>query len=117
MIGVLFTMPQYSQGVLGSDAMGSGLRLLPMIGGIVVGAVPTDRLASRVGTKITVALGFVVLGAGTPLGATTGAGSGDGFVAARMAGVGVWEQALSAPRLPPPRSTRSHRRGAGWARP
>ena len=27
MIGVLFTMPQYFQGVLGTDAMGSGLRL------------------------------------------------------------------------------------------
>jgi DHA2 family multidrug resistance protein-like MFS transporter len=27
MIGVLFTMPQYFQGVLGTDPMGSGLRL------------------------------------------------------------------------------------------
>ena len=44
MIGVLFTMPQYFQGVLGSDAVGSGLRLLPLIGGLVVGAVPADRI-------------------------------------------------------------------------
>ena len=33
MIGVLFTMPQYFQGVLGTTAMGSGLRLLSLIGG------------------------------------------------------------------------------------
>ena len=32
MLGVLFTMPQYFQGVLGTTAMGSGLRLLPLVG-------------------------------------------------------------------------------------
>ena len=47
MIGVLFTLPQYFQGVLGTDAMGSGLRLLPLVGGLIVGAVPADRLARR----------------------------------------------------------------------
>jgi hypothetical protein len=33
LFGVLFTAPQYFQAVLGTDAMGSGLRLLPLIGG------------------------------------------------------------------------------------
>ena len=64
MIGVIFTMPQYFQGVQGADAMGSGVRLLPLIGGLVVGAVPADRLARLLGAKITVALGFVVLAGG-----------------------------------------------------
>jgi MFS transporter, DHA2 family, multidrug resistance protein len=89
MIGVLFTMPQYFQGVLGTDAMGSGVRLLPLIGGLVVGAVPADRLARVVGAKITVALGFALLAAGMLLGATTGVGSSGGFVAVWMAIVGV----------------------------
>jgi DHA2 family multidrug resistance protein-like MFS transporter len=40
MVGVLFTMAQYFQGVHGTDAMGSGLRLLPLIGWLVIGAVP-----------------------------------------------------------------------------
>jgi MFS transporter, DHA2 family, multidrug resistance protein len=40
MFGVLFTMPQYFQGVLGTSPMGSGLRLLPLIGGLVLAAVP-----------------------------------------------------------------------------
>jgi MFS transporter, DHA2 family, multidrug resistance protein len=35
MLGILFTMPQYFQGVLGANAMGSGLRLLPLVGGLV----------------------------------------------------------------------------------
>src|ERR1017187_9182452 len=82
MIGVLFTMPQYFQGVLGADAMGSGLRLLPVIAGLVVGAVPADRIVHLVGAKITVALGFVLLTTGLLLGATTSVGSGSGFIAA-----------------------------------
>jgi MFS transporter, DHA2 family, multidrug resistance protein len=89
MIGVLFTMPQYFQGVLGTDAMGSGLRLLPLIVGLVVGAVPADRIASTVGAKITVALGFALLAAGMLVGASTSVGSNYGFVAAWMAIAGV----------------------------
>ena len=89
MIGVLFTMPQFFQGVLGTDAMGSGLRLLPVIGGLVVGAVLADRLARAVGAKITVALGFALLAGGMLLGATTSVESSGGFVAAWMAIVGA----------------------------
>ncbi len=89
MIGVLFTLPQFFQGVLGTDAMGSGARLLPLIGGLVVGAVPADRVAHVVGAKLTVALGFTLLAAGVLLGATTGVGSSDGFIAAWMALVGA----------------------------
>src|SRR6266851_1714324 len=89
MIGVLFTMPQFFQGVLGTDAMGSGLRLLPLIAGLVVGAVPADRLARLVGPKITVALGFALLAAGLLIGATTGVGSSDVFIGAWMALVGA----------------------------
>ena len=43
MLGILFTMPQYFQGVLGTSAMGSGLRLLPLVGGLMAGAVPAAR--------------------------------------------------------------------------
>jgi MFS transporter, DHA2 family, multidrug resistance protein len=89
MIGVLFTMPQYFQGVLLTDAMGSGLRLLPLIGGVIVGAVPADRIAHLIGGKITVALGFALLAVGMLVGATTSMGSTYGFVAAWMVIVGV----------------------------
>lgn len=89
MIGVLFTMPQYFQGIVGTNAIGSGVRLLPLIGGLVLGAVPADRVARIVGAKITVALGFVLMGGGMILGATTGVGSDAGFIAVWMALVGA----------------------------
>lgn len=89
MIGGLFTMPQYFQGVLGTDAMGSGLRLLPLIAGLVVGAVPADRVAALVGAKVTVAVGFVVLATGFAIGTRTTVTSSTVFVAAWMAVVGL----------------------------
>ena len=89
MMGVLFTMPQYFQGVLGTNAMGSGLRLLPLVGGLVLGAVPASQVAEWVGAKLAAAAGFAFLIIGLFLGATTGLGSPGGFVAAWMAITGL----------------------------
>ena len=89
MIGVLFTMPQYFQGVLGSDAMGSGLRLLPLIGGLILGAVPADRIVRVVGAKMVAAAGFVLLAVGLFIGSMTGVASSTAFVAMWMAIVGL----------------------------
>jgi DHA2 family multidrug resistance protein-like MFS transporter len=85
-------MPQYFQAVLGVNAQGAGVRLVPVIIGLVLGAVPADRVAVRVGVKITVAVGFTVMAAGMVLGATTRIGSSDGFVAAwlTVVGTGMW---------------------------
>ena len=58
MIGVLFIMPQYFQAIQGATALGSGLRLLPLIGGLVAGALPASALARAAGAKLTVTLGF-----------------------------------------------------------
>lgn len=88
MIGVLFTMPQYFQGVLGVDAQGSGLRLLPLVAGLVLGAVSADRVATWMGSKVTVALGFVAMAAGMAMGATTSTGSSTAYVAVWMAMTG-----------------------------
>ena len=40
MIGVLFTLPQFFQGVLGVSAAESGLRLVPLIVGIALAPSP-----------------------------------------------------------------------------
>jgi hypothetical protein len=80
LFGVLFTAPQYFQAILRTDAMGSGLRLLPLIGGLAVGASMADRIAAHAGAKLTVATGFVLMAAGLALGATTGLSSGTGFL-------------------------------------
>ncbi len=89
MIGVLFTMPQYFQGVLGADAMGSGVRLLPLIGGLVFAALPADRVAARLTSKGAAALGFALLAGGLGLGAATSVRSSGAFVDAWMALVGA----------------------------
>jgi EmrB/QacA subfamily drug resistance transporter len=89
MTGVLFTLPQFYQGVLGTDAMGSGVRLLPLVAGLIVGAVPADRLARLVGAKLTVALGFALFALGMFIGSHTSATSGDGFIAAWVALTGL----------------------------
>jgi MFS transporter, DHA2 family, multidrug resistance protein len=86
---VLFTMPQYFQGVRDIDAMGSGLRLLPVIGGLVIGALPADQVVRLVGAKVAAAAGFVLLAAGLSLGATTAVNSSAVFVATWMAIVGA----------------------------
>ena len=51
MVGVLFTLPQYFQAVLGTDALGSGLRLLPLVGGLVVGLLPARGFVRLMGAK------------------------------------------------------------------
>lgn len=89
MIGVLFTMPQYFQGIQATDALGSGIRLLPLVGGLMLGALPADRLARLAGAKLTVAAGFVLLAAGMLIGSRTTVGSSVVFVAGWMALVGL----------------------------
>ncbi|HET7419757.1 MAG TPA: MFS transporter [Candidatus Dormibacteraeota bacterium] len=89
LIGMVFTLPQYSQGVLGLDPEGSGVRLLPIIGGLIAGAVPADRVAQRIGGRVTVATGFAITVAGLLLGATTSLDSGTWFQIAWLAIVGL----------------------------
>lgn len=79
--GVMFAAPQYFQGVLGTDAMGSGVRLLPLLGGMMVGAGGADRIAAVAGAKITVTVGFVILGGALALATATSATSGYGLAA------------------------------------
>jgi len=89
MLGILFTMPQYFQGVLGTSAMGSGLRLLPLVAGLIAGAVPAALVVRLVGAKVAVTAGFALLAAGLIIGAMTGTGSSGLFVAAWMAVAGL----------------------------
>lgn len=91
LVGLLFTLPQYFQGVMGTNAEGSGIRLLPVVGGLLVGLAPATLLAKCIGAKFTVAAGFAVLGAGLALGATTMVASDEEFSALwlSIAGVGT----------------------------
>jgi MFS transporter, DHA2 family, multidrug resistance protein len=100
MFGIFFAMPQYFQEVQGANAMGSGLRLLPMIAGLVVGMIGGTRLASpRQGggqvraplasVKILATVGFAVMAGALAFGATTKTASGTGFAAAWLSVFGL----------------------------
>ena len=97
MIGVIFTLPQYLQGVTGVDPMGSGVRLLPLLGGLLLGALPSARLIRWVGAKVVISLGFVILGMTGVWAASTTLGSGFGFTAAWMAVGGLGMGLVFAP--------------------
>jgi DHA2 family multidrug resistance protein-like MFS transporter len=89
MFGMLFAGPQYFQNVLGYDALGAGLRQLPMIAGLVIGARLAGLVVARSGAKLTVGIGFVVMAAGLLLGSTTSLSSGYGLAASWMTIIGL----------------------------
>lgn len=80
LVGVVFTLPQYFQAVLGVDSIGSGLRLLPLLGGLAVGASGAEPVTKRVGAKIVLTVGFAVMGGGLLLGSSTTVSTGQGFL-------------------------------------
>ncbi|MDX3004991.1 DHA2 family efflux MFS transporter permease subunit [Kribbella solani] len=86
--GLLFTMPQYFQGINGSDALHTGLKLLPFIGGMTVGAKLAEPVEAKVGTRLVVMTGFVVMAVGFVLGAFTDLSTGYGYTAVWFVVVG-----------------------------
>jgi MFS family permease len=101
MFGIMFAMPQYFQEVRGVNALGSGLRMLPMIGGMLAGMIGGTRLQSPrrnsaglpgeplAGAKTMVTAGFAVMAAALAAGAFTTVTSGTGFAAAWFAVAGL----------------------------
>lgn len=89
LMGLLFVLPQMFQAVQGADALGTGLRLLPIIGGMLVGAKVSEPLAARAGATFPVAVGFVLMFAGLVIGAVGDSGSEYAFTAGWESLVGL----------------------------
>jgi len=101
MFGIMFAMPLYFQEVRGVDALGSGLRMLPMIGGMLAGMIAGTRLQSPrrnaaglpaepiSGARPLVTAGFTIMAAGLAIGAFTSVTSGTGFASAWFAVSGL----------------------------
>lgn len=89
MFGVLFVLPQYFQEIGGADAFGTGIRLLPLIAGLLLGAGVASALTARAGAKLTVAIGFALLAAGLGIGALTSLSNGYGFTVVWITVVGL----------------------------
>ena len=87
--GMLFAVPQYFQSVDGITPLGTGIRLLPMALGLVIGTQLGGPLAKLSGVGTVIAAGFALAAAGLALGATTGTGTGYGFAAGWIALLGL----------------------------
>jgi hypothetical protein len=99
MFGIFFALPQYFQDVRGANAFGSGLRLLPMVGGMLVGMIAGTRLqaprkgggAATAGTRAVVTAGYLLMAVAMTLGAFTTLTSSTGYALAwvALAGLGL----------------------------
>jgi MFS family permease len=104
-------LPLYLQAVRGDDALGTGVKLLPMMAGLIVGARASEPLGARLGLRPVVAGGLGVLAAGLALGAATRADTGYAFIAGWLTITGLGVGLAIAPamdavlgELPPERS-------------
>jgi predicted MFS family arabinose efflux permease len=77
--GALYYVPQYLQFVLGYGPLSTGMRLLPLAGGVFAGAALTGWLTRRLGLKVVVPAGMV-LGT-TAIFLLTGVGDHAGYAA------------------------------------
>ncbi|WP_439384350.1 DHA2 family efflux MFS transporter permease subunit [Amycolatopsis lexingtonensis] len=76
LMGLMFVLPQLFQAVQGADALQTGLRLLPLIGGMLVSAKIAERLVAAVGVRVVVTGGFLLLAAGLAWGTAPSDGYG-----------------------------------------
>jgi len=97
--GAMFILTPYLQVVQGNDAQETGIRLLPMIAAVFVGALASDRLTARLGTKVMVAGGLLISAAGLVLLSRVGPDTGYGLVAAGLAVTGVGISLAMIPAL------------------
>ncbi len=89
--GILFVAPQYLQSVLGDDPESAGLRLLPMMGGLLVAGGVAGQVVRAAGTKVTVAAGLALLAGGLTMLSLVRLGTSYAFVAVGLAlcGLGI----------------------------
>jgi EmrB/QacA subfamily drug resistance transporter len=87
--GVMFAVPLFLQSVQGADALATGVRTLPMLGGLVVGIQLAVRVAPKLAARVLTGAGFAVVAVGSALGALTGPATGYGWVALWTTVVGL----------------------------
>jgi EmrB/QacA subfamily drug resistance transporter len=87
--GIMFALPQYFQSVLGDDPASSGLRLLPLMGGLLVAGGAAGPLVRAVGTRLGVAAGLALLTGGLVVLSQVRLATGYPYVAAGLATCGL----------------------------
>ena len=89
LFATLFVFPQYLQSVVGDDPMAAGLRLLPMMGGLLVAGGLAGPLGRALGTKLCVASGLALLVGGLATLSQVHLTTGYAYVAAGLALCGL----------------------------
>lgn len=89
LIGAMFVLPQFIQAVWGADPLEVGLRVLPVVGGLLVGVQAGERLHKALGVRALIVAGYGLMTVGLLIGATTRLGAGYPFVATWMAVMGL----------------------------
>jgi EmrB/QacA subfamily drug resistance transporter len=89
LFGLLFTIPQYLQDVTGQGPASAGLRLLPLMGGLLVAGAVAATAARAAGTRLTVTAGLALLTAGLALLSQVHLATGYAIVAAGLALCGL----------------------------
>jgi EmrB/QacA subfamily drug resistance transporter len=76
--GLMFVLPQYLQAVLGYDAFGTGVRMLPMMAGLLVASRSAAPLVAKFGPRALISAGLVALSFAAFLGSRTSVDDGYG---------------------------------------
>jgi EmrB/QacA subfamily drug resistance transporter len=99
LLGVLFVLPQYLQGVRGDGAFGVGLRTMPMMLGLLVAGSASSRLQQRWGPRIVISGAFGILCGGLLVCATAGPNTSYAVLGGGLAVVGAGIGAVVAPAM------------------
>jgi EmrB/QacA subfamily drug resistance transporter len=99
LFGLLFVLPQFLQAVQGRDALETGVRLMPIMLGLIMGVRASEALAARVGARIPVAAGMFVVAGGLALGATTSVDSGYALIGTWLSIIGIGVGLTLAPAM------------------
>src|ERR1700727_3683974 len=95
--GFIFLVTQYFQFLKGYGPLSTGLRLLPVASFVAISSILGAKLAVRVGTKLVVAAGLLLVGAFYLWVTTTSTTTGYGTIAAQMVVLGTGMGLTSAP--------------------
>jgi EmrB/QacA subfamily drug resistance transporter len=89
LFGVMFILTPFLQIVLGNDAQATGIKLLPLIGGVILGAGAGNVLAARLGQRVAVSAGLAITAAALVGFSQIGAGTSYAPVGAALAVIGL----------------------------
>lgn len=87
--GAMFLITQFLQDVGNYSPFGAGLRLLPMVGGLMAGGQVAGRLMRRVGNKAVMSAGYVCVAVSLALFSTASVDTGYGATALCLMLMGV----------------------------